>query len=235
MTLPRWDAMGCMRPERIRQLASDLYRDGPPFVRFLQRNRDRICPLDVLLETVPPASSVLDVGCGAGLFVMLLAATGRASSAVGVDTNEKALAAARQAARRLGTAAGAAPGAFAFRTVRSSAGWPGGPFDVVSLIDVMHHVPPEERRAFLSAASRRVRPGGLLVYKDVCSAPAWRAWANRLHDLVLARQWVHEAPLADIEAWAAATGLVVRQRRRYARLIYGHELVVFRKPADKKT
>ena len=68
------------------------------------------------------------------------------------------------------------------------------------------------------AACDRVRLGGLLIYKDTASAPAWAAWVNRLHDLVLARQWIHYAPIADVEAIA---GRAARRAQRWgtARLV----------------
>jgi 2-polyprenyl-3-methyl-5-hydroxy-6-metoxy-1,4-benzoquinol methylase len=100
---------------------------------------------------------------------------------------------------------------------------------VVSLIDVLHHVPPGRQRAFFAGAVARVRTGGILLYKDMCRSPLWRAWANRAHDLLLARQWIHYVPLARLEAWAAEEGLQLVHRRAYARLVYGHELLVMRK------
>jgi SAM-dependent methyltransferase len=75
-------------------------------------------------------------------------------------------------------------------TFQSAAGGelPRGPFDVGSLIDVMHHVPPVEQQGLFAGAAKRVRPGGVF-YKDMRVKPRWKAWANRLHDLALARQW----------------------------------------------
>lgn len=210
-------------------LARRLYRDAGPVRRFLQTHRDRICPFAPLLEQVPLASRVLDVGCGAGLFVLLLAVTGRADAAVGIDVDAAAIAAAQRAARHLGELAVDRPERFAFRHVPPGEPLPEGPFDVVSLIDVMHHVPPGRHREFLAAAVARVRPGGILLYKDMCRRPLWRAWANRMHDLLLARQWIHYVPLARLETWAGQEGLHVVERRAYARLVYGHELLVMRK------
>src|SRR6266576_3469231 len=72
----------------------------------------------------------------------------------------------------------------------------------VSMIDVMHHVPPSFQKEFLLTACRHVRPSGLLIYKDMCRRPRWRAAANRLHDLVLARQWINYLPISQVELWA---------------------------------
>jgi len=41
-----------------------------------------------------------------------------------------------------------------------------GTFDVVLLVDVVHHVADKDRVAVLSDAAALVRPGGLLIFKD---------------------------------------------------------------------
>ena len=210
-------------------LAKKAYRRAPWFRRFLQVHRDRICPLGAVIERVPPGSSVLDIGCGAGLLVLGLAVTGRAKSAVGVDTSAAAISVATEAVQSL-PELGASPGErFQFRHVKSMDDWPGGPFDVVTLVDVLHHVLPLQRDAMLAQVAGRVRPGGLLIYKDMRTRPRWRAWANRLHDLLLARQWVHHVPPESVEARCAELGMRLIAKAHYDRWVYGHVMMVFRK------
>jgi 2-polyprenyl-3-methyl-5-hydroxy-6-metoxy-1,4-benzoquinol methylase len=108
--------------------------------------------------------------------------------------------------------------------------WPQGEFTVVALIDVMHHVPVASQRDVFRKAARIIRPGARLVYKDMALRPRWRAWANTLHDLILARQWVHYVPMAAIQEWAAAEGLVLVRSYSVNRLWYGHEFAVFVRP-----
>ena len=100
----------------------------------------------------------------------------------------------------------------------------------VCLVDVMHHVPPSAWKSVLRLAFEKIQPGGVLVYKDMCRAPAWRAWANRAHDLLLARQWIRYVPVAQVEVWCKELGLLLEHRADTARWCYGHELRVFRKP-----
>jgi 2-polyprenyl-3-methyl-5-hydroxy-6-metoxy-1,4-benzoquinol methylase len=210
-------------------LARKAYRLAPWSWRFLQTHRDRICPLGVVIERVSPGSTVLDIGCGAGLLVLGLAVTGRASSAVGIDTNARAVAIATEAADSLPEFGVASRERFVFRHVKSAEDWPVGPFDAVTLVDVLHHVPPGDQESMLALAARRVRPGGLLIYKDMRTRPRWRAWANQLHDLLLARQRVHHPPSESVAAWCAGCGLRLIAKASYDRWVYGHEMMVFRK------
>jgi 2-polyprenyl-3-methyl-5-hydroxy-6-metoxy-1,4-benzoquinol methylase len=69
--------------------------------------------------------------------------------------------------------------------------WPPGTFDVVSLIDVIHHIQSKDQTTVLVNAIEHVADGGILLYKDMASRPLWRAWANRLHDLISAGDWIN--------------------------------------------
>jgi 2-polyprenyl-3-methyl-5-hydroxy-6-metoxy-1,4-benzoquinol methylase len=62
-----------------------------------------------------------------------------------------------------------------FEQLDVDAAWPDGAFDVVFLIDVMHHVPPASQQPLLKRVISKVKPGGTLVYKDMCLRPWWKA------------------------------------------------------------
>jgi tRNA (uracil-5-)-methyltransferase TRM9 len=117
-------------------------------------------PLVAVLRAVPGADPlrVLDVGCGHGRFARYLAQAlaPRALEISGVDASEPLLA----QARRTGL-----PGARwqIGDVVADPDALPAGPFDLVSVIAVIHGVPGRERRrALLEACAARVGPGGRL-------------------------------------------------------------------------
>ena len=212
-----------MTDAEIARMAFQAYRNAPPVLRSFQALRPSICPIERLLREIPPGSRVLDIGCGAGLLLVAGASSGRVASGCGLDINERSLAQARRALAQIGSLA-----AIRFESAPPES-LPRGAFDVVTLIDVLHHVPPAEQRRFFAAAAARVRPKGLLVYKDMCERPWWKAWGNRLHDLLLARQWIQYVPLAEVIGWAAEAGFTVLRKEEYTRFWYGHELLVLRR------
>ena len=214
-----------MTPTAISSLARDLYKDAALVNRWLQAGRPYICPFDVLITHVPPGSSVLDIGSGAGLFVGLLAVKANISGAVGLDTSAAAIRAARTMAARVEELGFKVP--LDFKEIGAGHAWPSQRFDVVSLIDVMHHIGHDQRRAVFRQAVSSLRPGGLLIYKDISKRPRWRFWANRLHDLIVAREWIHLSPIKQIEAWAAADNLQLKQAMHINRLWYAHDLRVW--------
>src|ERR1700742_679944 len=74
-----------LTPAGICAIARRLYTDGPLAMRAMQHWRAHICPLDLVLEQVPQGAYVLDVGCGGGLLLGVLAWTGRIRAGVGID------------------------------------------------------------------------------------------------------------------------------------------------------
>lgn len=219
---------------RLLALSRRLYPRsvGGGLLRLLQRHRVRICPFEPILRAVPEGSRVLDVGCGGGLLLGLLAATGRLApeGSVGFDASARAVRLAKAMAAHLPSVVEHAPApgvTFVHLGVRDP--WPAGPFDAVCIVDVMHHVPPAQQEGVIAQAASRLRPAGVLVYKDMADRPRWRAWANRLHDLALARQWITYVPATRVEQWATAHGLVPFHAGDQSRLWYAHQWRLFRK------
>ena len=206
-----------------------MWTHGPVIPRRMQHLRPYICPFDKLLTHIEPRSRVLDVGCGRGLFLGLLhharlLAPAPVATSVGFDCSPEAIVIARMMARRAG-----AGNSVRFERRDAADTWPAGVFDAVSIIDVMHHLPLHARRTVVHQAASRVRPGGVLLYKDM-TPRSWRSLANSMHDLAVAREWVTYTPVASVEAWAQEAGLRLHHAEAFERLWYGHELRVFVKP-----
>lgn len=196
--------------------------------KIIQKLRPLICPFEPLLAHLRPGSHVLDVGCGTGSLLLQATQKGLVREALGIDVSEAALAQARQAWAQLRPADGSANLVF---EKRMSAAELEGTWATVMMIDVIHHVPPSEQQAFVRAAMHRVQVGGRFIYKDMCRRPFWKAGMNRLHDLVMARQWIHYVPMEHVLGWAQEEGLTCVHRANYSRVWYGHELTVFERVA----
>lgn len=204
-----------------------LYREAGLSARMFSVARLAVCPLFEIARAVPPGARVFDIGCGRGFFLAVLAKSRAPTALTGCDVNREAIATAQAMGRAL-HAVSTEP-ALELILAETDRGWPAGPFTVVSMIDVMHHMPPAEQRGLFAAAARRVAPGGLLIYKDMALKPAWKAAVNQLHDLVVSRQWIHCVPVAAVEQWASEEGLNLIQAKDFSRLGHAHELRVFQR------
>lgn len=217
--------MAALTSAEIIQICRDLYIDGPWLARTLQRWRPYICPYHILVDSIPHGGRALDVGCGGGLFLGLLAKTGRITGGTGLDTSRVAISLADSMTHRLQSDHG-----LTFVHLENPAAWPAGAFSVVSMIDLLHHVPPSQQTSVLERAMDRVQRGGRFIYKDMAERPLWRALINRLHDLILARQWIHYMPIDSVLLIAETQGLALREHRVIDVLWYRHELAIFERP-----
>ena len=212
-------------------MAARSYRQGPLVPRLMTRYRPFICPFELMIARVPSGARVLDAACGGGLFLFLLGTSGnlcpRPGASVGFDLSPGSLDLARAAAAHAGLEM------IRFERADMLAEWPRGDedglFDVVSVVDAMHHLPLAARRGAIQSAAARIRPGGILLYKDMCRSPAWRALANWAHDLIVARQWIHYTDIGVVRGWCEEAGLSIEEEGAANRLCYGHEWLVARR------
>lgn len=122
------------------------------------------CPFGAVLDRFPREGDVLDVGCGHGLLINLLARDPARSRLrlAGVDHDAAKIAVARRTA----------PGVdFSTRALED---FPDGRFDAVSIFDVLYTVELGVWADILQGCLRVLRPGGLLIVKEVVDRPRWK-------------------------------------------------------------
>ncbi len=218
--------MSTFSTKEIATVARRIYTEGPLLKRSLQHWRPHICPFNRLIDLGPKGSRVLDIGCGGGLFLGILTDLCRIKGGVGFDSSASAIDLAKTMLRRLDSEHG-----LTFRRISVDEPRPEGEFEVISLIDVMHHVPPKYQRALIEKIAGRVGNGGRFLYKDMAARPLWRGFANRMHDLVLAKQWIHYAPITNVIEWTRGAGLEMVDRGAVNTGWHGHEFAVFERGA----
>jgi len=98
-------------------------------------------------------NSLLDVGCGDGRFISDLSSEKAAPKLMGVDYSERAVALARALN----------PGLDYRAADITSDDLEGQKFDVVTLVEVIEHIPPDELPRFVERAVSFLRPGGRLI------------------------------------------------------------------------
>jgi ubiquinone/menaquinone biosynthesis C-methylase UbiE len=141
---------------RIKQFETDVYDhwasgiDRSVWARWCDRW------VRSFAEEIPERSAILDVGCGTGRALRIMAAK-RPSFLAGIDISPKAVAIAKERIAGLDVDLKVAD-------VEAEMPWPDSTFDVVTMTAVIHHLPhPEE---LLRHVRRVLKPEGLLIVAE---------------------------------------------------------------------
>jgi cyclopropane fatty-acyl-phospholipid synthase-like methyltransferase len=186
--------------------------------------RPYICPFDDLLALAKPDERIFDVGCGSGQFALLLAKYVNPSWIGGAEISGKLVKNARELFANSGMGVAHEFNVFDGKTFPKSV----GSADKVFLIDVFHHVPVPEQTSFLRNLRAAMRPGAVLVLKDI-DAGSVLVYFNKLHDLVLSREIGHEVRASQLLGLAREAGFELVSESFRRMLWYPHFTLVLKR------
>ena len=210
-----------MRSDTVRRIVR-AYDD--PIVRAYCWGRFAIVRqrfLDEIGQYLPATGTVLDIGCGFGLFSLYYAATAPGRFMRGVDLNPRRIALARRAAARLGIEN------VGYEQVDARDFKGDSEVAAAYMLDIVHHVAPAAVPALLRQLHRAVAPGGMLLVKDVDTRPVLKRWFTWVLDKAM-------DPRAPVHYWSGealggaleAAGFTVRRHVMIDILPYPHILYV---------
>lgn len=195
-----------------------------PLVRAYSAARFMILRQRFLFEIgqyLPRTGTVLDVGCGFGLFALYFAIRFPAIRLTGFDVNEYRIELARRAAAKLGVtnAEFHVDDASAFRlNDRIAAAY---------MLDLIHHIPVASVRPLMSAIASHLSPGGRLLVKDVEGVRSPKLAFTWLLDKMIdfrapVRYWAPH----EVQPLLESLGFEVFQHRMIDYLPYPHILYI---------
>lgn len=181
--------------------------------------------LEEIGQFLPREGRIFEVGCGFGLFGLYFARAAPTRVIHGVDVSEKRIALAERARRRLG----AENISFSVGDARS-VDVPDG-VDACYVLDLLHHLPRASARGLLTRVHDRLRPGGVLVVKEVATRPRYKMAFTWLLDVLMTRG---DRPLywaaPDLAQELRDAGFTVFHYAMVDVLPYPHVLYVCEKP-----
>lgn len=199
------------------------YRDLGLGARSYAFIRWSISPFDRILPHVPERGRLLDLGCGSGLWLTYLSLERSDLRLEGVDPDPRKLAIARSAE---------VPSLILHRG--SALDIPEGTFDCITIFDVLYLLPADEKRSVLRACREALRPGGVLIVKELDVRPRWKFWPAAAEELIAVLlvsltegDRLHFQSLEDLGADFAEAGLVEISSERVDRG-YPHPHVMVR-------
>lgn len=184
-----------------------------------------ICPFEDLLNLLLEHQRVLDIGCGTGAFLNLVAQF-RKPIAIGGLEMKPALAERAQGwlehnFRHVSARIEVYDGVTLPMWVRD--------YDYVFLIDVLHHVHRAAQMPLLKELFNHMRPGATLILKDIDAESFWSAF-NVLHDLIASRQMARQCVATELEQQLREIGFHTQGVARRRRFVYPHYTIVCERP-----
>ncbi len=195
----------------ISGFAGKIFHQAPLLARIRLQLRSYFSPMHRLVALVPQHASVLDAGCGNGLFLALLAAKGTEGNLVGFDGSWSAIECAKQMQRELDQQG--CPANLSFKHREKLEAWPRGEFNVVSLLDYLPSIPIQHQGKVFRTAVDHLAPGGLLLYKHVAMIFDSNA-----------------AELVQVQQWARVFDLKIAHQESLKGICCSYEIIGFRKP-----
>ena len=200
-----------------KEIVSKL-REAYGIKKFFTWARPWICPFDKFIFQVPKNQSIFDVGCGNGAFLFLLATFREPKKLYGVDVSENNLSIVKNIFPNT-----------KYNKVNNISDWPKENFNVITVIDVLHHIKPEEQHEFINKILNKIKPGGTLIIKDMSTKPWYFAIMNTIHDLIFANQLIHYFPFNELIQIIKKNGFEIKEINSKILLWYSHEWVVAKK------
>lgn len=216
-------------PLPLTRLTREIYAQGPPLTlqqRLTTVYRPLYGDIGRQLVWIPAGASYLDIGCGTGALLLLAERLRQLRRATGLDPQARSIAVATGANRA------------AHVEFHCTAEVPAALLadsEVISMIDVIHHVPPDGQLALLDHICRHAAPGARLIIKDLDPRPRWRALANRITDWLSTRSRVHYRSMGDVAAFLTANGFTVLQAEKWRRHVWSpYQIVAEKDPSPPR-
>jgi len=158
----------------------ELFQPLSASERFHVRARAFSAPMEAVAQYVP-GGRIADVGCGHGVFTALLAHGHAERHVLGVDPDARKIA---SATRALG---GLPNVALRVASIEELSPELDGTLDAVTVLDVLYLLPVDQWPRFLGACHRLLKPGGVLVWKEMEANGSWKHYKALLQEQVMVK------------------------------------------------
>jgi 2-polyprenyl-3-methyl-5-hydroxy-6-metoxy-1,4-benzoquinol methylase len=184
--------------------------------------RPFICPFDQLLDQIPKRSAVFDLGCGSGSLLSLINHFRDPAKLGGIEITNQLV----ENARLLLSSANIPVSINPYDGV--SIPEEIGEYNVVTMIDVFHHIPPSIQTDFFSQLYRKMGNNSILIFKDIDASSPF-VYANKLHDMLLAGEIGNEWKAGAITKKMEEVGFKCSKTEYKHMIVYPHYTIVARK------
>lgn len=185
--------------------------------------RPYFCPFDRILNYIPiKGATIFDIGCGHGILLALLAQFNQPERLGGIDTNVSAI----QNAKKLVDW----PTEKLFISQYNGIHLPKQicEFDYVTMIDVLHHIPLNQKIEFIESIYSAMTKGAKLILTDI-DEDSKLVYFNRFHDKLMNGSAGTEIPARETKKILEKIGFKIIAESKELILLYPHYTLVAQK------
>lgn len=193
-----------------------------PRMDFLSKvkiiSRPFICPFSDILKIIGDGNTIFDIGCGSGTFLALCAQYLKPEKIGGIEIEEKLIKNSKKMLKD-------------FKSPKYLALYDGinipqtiSQYNVITMIDVLHHIPEKEQISFLENLRAKMNPKARLIIKDIDGGSSL-VFFNKLHDLIISGNPGNERSYEDVQCLLKEMGFRIDETYKKRVLIYPHYLV----------
>lgn len=184
--------------------------------------RPYVCPFEEILELIGRKKSIFDIGCGSGMLLAVIAHYQEPVKLGGLEVSKNLVENAKILLKEYSV-----PQSIVFQKGKSL------PteireYEYITMIDVLHHIPYSEQMDYLNELLSKMKKGAKLIFKDIDAGSPLIIF-NKLHDLLFAKQFVHERNFEEMQKFFEKNGCktVVAYKKRM--LYFPHFLIMVEK------
>jgi SAM-dependent methyltransferase len=154
------------------------FRQASMATRLFLNARWRWTPYEQIAARIPAQGAILDLGSGHGLLSLALGLSSPQRKTHGIDHDPERVALAQKAA------AGLPNLTFATGSLLEAlvGGTHGGNLAAIVCVDAVHYLSYDEQLLFLAHARKALRPGGVLLIRDVDAGAGKTFFINRIYE-----------------------------------------------------
>lgn len=185
--------------------------------------RPYVCPFELLMGAIPQGAKVVDIGCGNGSLLAVVAHFLKPVAVAGLEVKQSLVDQARQVLAPYQAKIELFDG-------ENLPEWI-GEYSHVVLNDVLHHVPKAQQKKFIETIVYKMAPNATLVLKDIDADHKVLCLFNKLHDLILSKEIGNERGARELESWLSPLNGKITSQVYQRTLVYPHILFTFKKGA----
>ncbi|MEY4131246.1 MAG: hypothetical protein RLZZ31_1370 [Actinomycetota bacterium] len=152
-----------------------LWKDSSFTTRAHTRIRWTTAPFALVEKEIPASGAILEIGCGHGLFSQFLALSSPQRMVTGCDLDGEKIAEAKETSKSLTN--------LSF-IHNDGATLPDGPWDAIVIVDVLYLLDEAAQKSLLVNAQKILRPGGIIVIKELDVTPAWKFQVAKFQEVL---------------------------------------------------